>query len=106
MKPNIIYLHSHDTGRYVQPYGFGVQTPAIQRLADEGTMFRQAFCAAPTCSPSRASLLTGQYPHQNGMLGLAHRGTFALNDMKQHLVHTLKGGRLSDGFSWVAACGE
>ncbi len=61
--PNILYIHSHDTGRYVQPYGFQVPTPNIQLLADQGVLFREAFCAAPTCSGSRASLLTGQYCH-------------------------------------------
>jgi len=88
-RPNILYIHSHDTGRYVQPYGHAVPTPHIQRLAQEGVLFRKAFSAAPTCSPSRASLLTGQHPHSNGMLGLAHRG-FALNDYSQHIVYTLR----------------
>jgi N-sulfoglucosamine sulfohydrolase len=86
--PNILYLHSHDTGRFVQPYGHPVPTPNIQRLADQGVLFRKAFCAAPTCSASRACLLTGQYGHNNGMLGLAHRG-WSLNDYHQHLVHPL-----------------
>src|SRR6478609_5033249 len=67
--PNILYIHSHDTGRYVQPYGFQVPTPNIQALADQGVLFRQAFCAAPTCSASRACLLTGQYGHANGVIG-------------------------------------
>ena len=87
--PNILYLHSHDTGRYVQPYGHRIATPSIQRLADEGMLFRNAFCAAPTCSPSRAALLTGQCSHSSGMLGLAHRG-FSLTDTGQHIVHTLR----------------
>jgi N-sulfoglucosamine sulfohydrolase len=87
--PNILYIHSHDTGRYVQPYGFQVPTPNIQMLADQGVLFREAFCAAPTCSGSRASLLTGLYCHNNGMLGLAHRG-WKLNDYGQHWVHTLR----------------
>ncbi|MGB3306890.1 MAG: sulfatase [Thermomicrobiales bacterium] len=86
---NIVYLHSHDTGRYVQPYGAGVQTPNIQRLAEEGVLFRRAFSAAPTCSPSRAALLTGQSPHAAGMLGLAHRG-FGLRDPNQHLANVLR----------------
>lgn len=88
--PNILYIHSHDTGRYVQPYGFQVPTPNIQLLADQGVLFREAFCAAPTCSGSRASLLTGLYCHNNGMLGLAHRG-WALDDYGQHWVHALRG---------------
>jgi arylsulfatase A-like enzyme len=86
--PNVLYLNSHDTGRYVQPYGHAIPTPNIQWLADQGVMFRNAFCAAPSCSGSRAALLTGSYCHNNGMMGLAHRG-FALNDYDQHIVHTL-----------------
>ncbi|HSS32088.1 MAG TPA: sulfatase [Solirubrobacterales bacterium] len=89
--PNILYIHSHDTGRFVQPYGFQVPTPNIQLLADQGVLFREAFCAAPTCSGSRASLLTGLYCHNNGMLGLAHRG-WKLNDYRQHWVHALRRG--------------
>ena len=87
--PNILYIHSHDSGRYVQPYGYGIPTPNIQLLADQGVLFREAFCAAPTCSGSRASLLTGQYCHNNGMLGLAHRG-WSLNDYGEHWVHPLR----------------
>ena len=85
-RPNILYIHSHDTGRYVQPYGYAVETPNIQRLAEQGVLFRQAFCAARTCSPSRAALLTGTYPHVNGMIGLAHRGS-RLHDYSRHLSH-------------------
>jgi len=87
--PNILYLHSHDTGRYVQPYGQPVPTPNIQHLADQGVLFRRAFCGTPTCSTSRACLLTGQYGHENGMLGLAHRG-WSLYDYHHHIVHTLR----------------
>src|SRR5437764_3143644 len=86
--PNILYLHSHDTGRYAQPYGHQVPMPNVQALADQGVLFRQAFCAAPTCSASRACLLTGQYGQTNGMLGLAHRG-WSLRDYSHHIVHTL-----------------
>lgn len=88
-RPNIVYLHSHDTGRYVQPYGYPVETPSIQQLAEDGVIFRQSFSAAPTCSPSRAALLTGETPHSSGMMGLAHRG-FHLNDPTRHLAHLLR----------------
>ncbi len=87
--PNVLYLHSHDTGRYIQPFGYEIPTPNLQKLAAEGILFRGAFDAAPTCSPSRASLLTGECPHANGMLGLAHRG-FSLNDYNRHILHTLR----------------
>src|SRR6202012_718781 len=98
--PNIVYLHSHDTGRYVQPYGHQIPTPNIQRLADQGLLFRQAFCAAPTCSGSRACLLTGQWAHVNGMTGLAHRG-WKLRDYGRHIVHPLR----EVGY-WSALVGE
>src|SRR5512147_2788750 len=88
-RPNILYLHSHDTGRYIQPYGHAIPTPRLQRLAEQGVLFRKAFSAAPTCSPSRAALLTGQAPHSSGMLGLAHLG-FSLHDYRQHILHTLR----------------
>jgi N-sulfoglucosamine sulfohydrolase len=98
--PNIVYLHSHDTGRELQPYGRPVETPNLQHLADQGILFRQAFCVVPTCSGSRACLLTGQYGHSNGMLGLAHRG-FELRDYTQHIVNTLRRA----GY-WSALIGE
>ncbi len=88
-RPNVLYLHSHDTGRHVQPYGHAIPTPNIQRLADQGVLFRQAFCSVPACSGSRAALLTGEYSHTNGMLGLAHRG-HRLHDYSHHVVHTLR----------------
>lgn len=87
-RPHIVYLHTHDTGRMVSPYGHAVPTPRLQQLAEESVLFRQAFSAAPTCSPSRAGLLTGQAPHSAGMLGLAHMG-WGLKDYRQHLVHPL-----------------
>jgi N-sulfoglucosamine sulfohydrolase len=99
-RPNIVYLHSHDTGRYVQPYGHQIQTPNIQRLADQGLLFRQAFCAAPSCSGSRACLLTGQWAHVNGMTGLAHRG-WKLHDYGRHIVRPLR-----EAGYWSALIGE
>jgi arylsulfatase A-like enzyme len=87
-RPNIIYFHTHDTGRYVSPYGYAVPSPNYQRLAESGLTFKRMHCVAPTCSPSRAGLVTGQYPHQNGMISLAHRGA-ELNDYGKHIVHQL-----------------
>lgn len=90
--PNIIYLNSHDTGRYIQPYGHAIATPRLQRLAEEGVLFRHAFSAAPTCSPSRASLLTGRYPQEVGMHGLASpQWAYRLHDYSQTLGHFLRG---------------
>ena len=100
MRPNVLYLHSHDTGRYVQPYGYPVPTPNIQHMADQGVLFRQAFCAAPVCSGSRAALLTGQCTHATGMLGLAHRG-YRLHHPERHIVNVLR-----DAGYWTGLVGE
>lgn len=87
MKSNIIYIHTHDTGRVIQPYGYAVNTPNLMSFAKDAVLFKRAFCVSPTCSPSRSALLSGCYPHENGMLGLAQRG-FQM-DTSKHLVHYL-----------------
>jgi N-sulfoglucosamine sulfohydrolase len=89
MKKNVIYIHTHDSGKVLSPYGYDVPTPSLQTFAEDATIFRQAYCVGPTCSPSRAGLLTGMYPHSNGMYGLSQRG-FKLHDYNQHLVNFLK----------------
>ena len=43
-----------------------IETPALDRLSAEGTQFSRAYCPNPTCSPTRASLITGQYPSKHG----------------------------------------
>lgn len=43
-----------------------VLTPNLDRLADRGTRFANAYCASPICVPARASVATGRYPHQTG----------------------------------------
>lgn len=85
---NLLFLHAHDMGRYLSPYGFPAPTPRMQALAESGVVFRNAHSAAPTCSPSRAALLTGLTAHQAGMLGLAHRG-FDLANADRHLASYL-----------------
>lgn len=73
-RPNIVLFISHDTGRHLGCYGADVDTPHLNRLAQQGVMFTHAFCTAPQCSPSRGSLITGLDPHRHGLIGLAHRG--------------------------------
>ncbi len=98
-RPNILFLHAHNTGRFIEPYGHAVPTPNLMQLARSGTLFRRAFSAAPSCSPSRAAFLTGQHPHKAGMYGLAHRG-FGLAHPERHIATVLAG----DGYE-TAQCG-
>ena len=68
-RPNIVVILVDDM-RWDE-YGTAghnfIQTPNIDRMAREGASFVNAFATTPLCSPSRASFLTGQYPHTNGI---------------------------------------
>jgi arylsulfatase A-like enzyme len=92
MRPNILLIHCHDLGRFLGAYGIPtVRTPHLDRLADDGVRFANAFCAAPQCSPSRAALFTGRYPQQNGVLGLTHSDfAWDLAPGERHLADLLR----------------
>ena len=71
-RPNILLIVSEDNGPELGCYGNpSVKTPVLDRLAAEGIRFHRAFVPQAGCSQSRAALLTGLYPHQNGQIGLA-----------------------------------
>lgn len=68
-RPNIIFIIT-DQQRYDTISGLGfpyMDTPNLDGLVREGTVFANCFCAAPSCVPSRASLFTGYYPHTTGI---------------------------------------
>lgn len=67
-QPNILFIFSDDHAlQAIGAYGSKInQTPHIDRLANEGMIFRQSFCANSICGPSRASVLTGKHSHLNG----------------------------------------
>ena len=69
---NVLLIISEDNGPQFGCYGDAcARTPRLDRLAGAGTRFDRAYVTQAICSPSRASILTGLYPHQNGQLGLA-----------------------------------
>lgn len=68
-RPNVVLLTAHDMGRYLGCYGRGAQTPNLDSLADDGALFSEFFCPAPSCAPSRACTQTGLLTHNNGMFG-------------------------------------
>lgn len=74
-RPNILYIMSDDhTTQSIGAYGSRLAklnpTPTIDRLAKEGVLFRNAFCSNAICTPSRATIITGQYSQKNGVLDL------------------------------------
>ncbi len=70
-KPNVLFIISDDlTATALSCYGNKIsRTPNIDRLAAQGTRFTRAFCNATYCGPSRASFMSGYYPHATGVLG-------------------------------------
>ncbi|MFW5728444.1 MAG: sulfatase [bacterium] len=101
-RPNILVLVADDAG-WDDSTAYGnprIRTPNIQRLADSGLTFTHAFVTSPQCSPSRASMLTGLYPHQTGAENLhdpipadttilptylREEGYYTGNMLKQHI---------------------
>lgn len=74
-RPNIILITGDDLGNQLGCYGDKfARTPAIDKLAKEGVKFTTTWVTQSSCSPSRSSIFTGLYPHQNGQVGLAHMG--------------------------------
>ena len=70
---NILLLVADDLGLQVGCFGDKVaKTPNIDKLAANGTRFTHAFASVASCSPSRATILTGLPTHQSGQYGLAH----------------------------------
>ena len=103
-RPNIILILADDMGfSDVGCYGGEIHTPSIDRLAAEGVRFTQFYNMA-RCCPTRASLLTGLYPHQAGVGAMnqdlgkpAYRGE--LNDRCATLAEVLKDAGYQTGMA-------
>lgn len=89
-QPNILLITADDHGVEMGAYGYpGARTPNLDNLARMGVQFNRAYVTQASCSPSRSSILTGLYPHQNGQIGLAHEG-YTMTEGLPNLVGELK----------------
>lgn len=89
--PNILFILSDDhtsqaIGAYNSRFTYLNPTPTIDRLAEEGMLFQNVFCTNAICTPSRATIMTGQYNHTNGVRDLYD----SLPVERQHLPLELK----------------
>lgn len=84
-KPNIVFIYTDDLG-YGDLSSYGateIKTPAIDALAEEGILFHNAYATAATCTPSRFSLLTGNYAWRKKGTGVAAGDQALLIDTAQ-----------------------
>jgi N-acetylglucosamine-6-sulfatase len=93
-RPNVIVVVVDDLrwdefGAAGHPY---LETPNIDRLAEEGALFTNSFHAVPLCSPNRASLLTGQYPSRHGIIDNVAR------NRASHSLQTFPATLQADGY--------
>lgn len=68
-KPNILLISIDDLNNWIEPLGGHPQakTPNLQRFADQSINFTNAYCASPSCNPSRTALMTGKHPYATGL---------------------------------------
>ncbi|HCE46353.1 MAG TPA: arylsulfatase [Lentisphaeria bacterium] len=99
-KPNIIFMLADDMGYGdMSKFNGGLsQTPVLDSLADEGICLTQHYAASPVCNPSRASLLTGRYPHRTGSIDtFDHLGGERLSLRERTIADILKNSGYSTG---------
>ncbi len=107
-RPNILFAFADDWGRYASAYakldGAGgindvVRTPNFDRIAGEGVLFRSAFVSAPSCTPCRSALLSGQHFWRTGRASILRGAVWdgsnpayplLLRDKGYHLGETYK----------------
>lgn len=87
---NVLLITGDDHGVEMDAYGDDqAHTPNLNQLGEMGVLFERGYVTQSSCSPSRSSILTGLYPHQNGQLGLAHVG-YAINPELPNLAAEMK----------------
>lgn len=86
-RPNILWICAEDMSANMSCYGeTTIRTPNIDRMAAEGTLFKQAFVTEPVCSPSRSAMVTGMYQTTIG----AHLHRSSRHTVKIHLPKHIK----------------
>jgi arylsulfatase A-like enzyme len=102
-KPNVLFVAVDDLNDWIHCLGGhpDCKTPNIDRLANRGVLFTKAYCSAPACNPSRASLLTGVRPSTSGVYLNSQPWKPAMPDVitmpklfREHGYHVVGGGKI------------
>lgn len=105
-KPNVLFIAVDDLNDWISPLGGyeGCQTPHLERLAKRGTTFTKAYCAAPACNPSRASLMSGIRPWKSGVYlnpqpwrPAMPNAVLLPKHLSQHGYHSVGAGKILHG---------
>jgi len=87
-RPNILFAFADDWGKYAscyanvpgsEPWQHVVSTPNIDRIANEGILFTHAFVNAPSCTPCRSSVLSGQHFYRTGLGAILQGAVWDMN---------------------------
>ena len=103
-QPNIVFILT-DQQRLSAVGAYGetpCRTPHIDRLAREGVLFRNAYTVCPVCSPARATIMTGVYPHSHGISTNLHEvgcSVHELQDRPSLLPRKLQAAGYSTGYT-------
>ncbi len=107
--PSVLLIALDDLNDWIGCLGGhpDTKTPNLDRLAERGTLFTRAYCAAPACGPSRAALLTGIRPSSSGVYRNNQLWRSAMPDavtlpqhFKQNGYRTLGAGKIFHGRYW------
>ena len=99
--PNIVWIMAEDISTELACYGHpAVKTPCLDKLAQQGVRYTQAFCTAPSCTPSRNAMMTGVYQTRTDTQDQRRRGVTLPKGMKP-ITHLLR----NEGYYTALGCG-
>ncbi len=102
-QPNVLLISVDDLNNWIEPLGGHPQakTPSLSKFAEEAMVFQHAYCASPSCNPSRTALMTGKNPWTTGLYNNPQIWRHVLPDeatlpeyFKQHGYYTAGAGKL------------
>ncbi|MBI9018550.1 MAG: sulfatase [Phycisphaerae bacterium] len=100
-RPNIIWIMAEDISTELACYGHpAVKTPNLDRLASDGVLYKQAYCTAPSCTPSRNAMMTGLYQTRTDTQDQRRRG-IKLPEGVKPITHLLR----DNGYYTALGCG-